>query len=267
MKPKINIKEELTRMKNLFGYERGRVISEQQVNTTTQPGQLPFPTYQRTTGSAKEDYPSCVQVFGEPGTVTKGKSYYILGTGDWKDYYFYTNNNYGNLKITDRKPPHGSYYCKDNVIVLTPLGITSAEKDVESQKNNTPSASKPNVKSPDKSKPKQTIQKPKELTDVEAFQDWLDENHPGWATGFKDGKLRKGRGYGTFGPRTSAAWGKYKDEYLNKKTTTKTPESSQEEYDAVEEVPAETNTTTNVEKQAQSTMQFNKPSDVPSIED
>jgi hypothetical protein len=263
MKPKINIKEELTRMKNLFGYERGRVISEQQVNTTFQPGQLPFPTYQRTTGSAKEDYPSCVQVFGEPQTVTQGKSYFIRGTAEWEDYYFFTNNNYGNVKITDRKPPHGSYFCKDNVIVLTPLGITSAEKAAESQKDNAPTAPKTNVKSPAKSKPIPIPTELKNTEGVRAFQDWLDTNHPGWATGFKDGKLMKGRGYGTYGPRTSAAWAKYKDEYLNKKTTTKTTEVSQENDDAVEEVPAETSTTTNVEKPAPSTMQFNKPSQEP----
>lgn len=58
---------------------------------------------------------------------------------------------------------------------------------------------------------------PKELGDAEGikkFQDWLDINKAGWATGYKDGKLYKARGYGRFGPRTSKAWSSYGQEYL-----------------------------------------------------
>ncbi len=51
--------------------------------------------------------------------------------------------------------------------------------------------------------------------DVKKFQDWLDVNHPDW---LKGGKLNKGRGYGTFGPNTTKAWAKFKDEF---KTTEK----------------------------------------------
>ena len=49
--------------------------------------------------------------------------------------------------------------------------------------------------------------------DVKQFQDWLDINHPNW---IKGGKLNKGRGYGTFGPNTTKAWGLYKNEYTKK---------------------------------------------------
>jgi len=62
------------------------------------------------------------------------------------------------------------------------------------------------------------IQIPSELKDVEGvkkFQDWLDENRPGWATGYTDGKVNKGRGYGRFGPRTSKAWNEHKEAFLN----------------------------------------------------
>lgn len=231
---KINLVEELSRMKNLFGYERGKVISEQQFEI----GKLPFPTYQRTKGSAKEDYPSCVQVFGEPKTDTQGKSYYIKGTGDWNDYYFFSNNYYGQFSITGSKPPHGSFYCKDNVIVLTPVGCTDPSQPA--CKTQTPAGTvqkQPGANVPKKQK--QQIQKPKELTDVKAFQDWLDTNHPGWATGLKDGKLSRGGGYGTFGPRTSAAWKKYGKEYLEslKKGMTKTTEPEKEELGEPEEMP------------------------------
>jgi|LauGreDrversion4_2_1035121.scaffolds.fasta_scaffold111030_3 hypothetical protein len=78
--------------------------------------------------------------------------------------------------------------------------------------------------------------RPSELATVDgvkAFQDWLDENHPNWATGYKDGILNKGKnggGYGTFGPRTSKAWASYKDDYLSGKTKP-TPEQDKEVQD------------------------------------
>lgn len=56
-------------------------------------------------------------------------------------------------------------------------------------------------------KPTQPVDKPK---NVKLFQDWLDKYYPNW---IKGGKLNKGRGYGTFGPFTKAAWTKYKSQY------------------------------------------------------
>ena len=54
-----------------------------------------------------------------------------------------------------------------------------------------------------------TTQIPKELENgdgVKFFQDWLDENVPNWATGYPNGKLNRGRGYGMFGDITQSAW-------------------------------------------------------------
>ena len=45
---------------------------------------------------------------------------------------------------------------------------------------------------------------------IKVFQDWLDKYYPTW---LKGGRLNKGRGYGTFGPNTKAAWEKYKSQY------------------------------------------------------
>jgi hypothetical protein len=64
---------------------------------------------------------------------------------------------------------------------------------------------------------KKLIPIPPELKNIEGvklFQDWLDINHAGWATGFPNGKLNKGAGYGNFGPRTQKAWTLYGKEYL-----------------------------------------------------
>jgi hypothetical protein len=57
----------------------------------------------------------------------------------------------------------------------------------------------------------------KDVNGVKAFQDWLDTNAKGWATGYKDGIINKGQnggGYGKYGPRTIKAWNTYKDKYL-----------------------------------------------------
>ena len=75
-----------------------------------------------------------------------------------------------------------------------------------------------------------SVSSPTELTDVKSFQDWLDKNKPGWAAGYKDGIVNKGKGYGTYGPRTKKAWETYKDEFLKTPTTpTTTPSKSEEE--------------------------------------
>jgi hypothetical protein len=47
-------------------------------------------------------------------------------------------------------------------------------------------------------------------SDVKAFQDWMDKNHPNWVNG---NNLNGGSGYGTFGPATQSAWGNWKAEY------------------------------------------------------
>lgn len=62
--------------------------------------------------------------------------------------------------------------------------------------------------------------------DVKNFQDWLDKNKPGWATGYPNGLLNKAGGYGRFGPRTSAAWAKYEKEYSTNPNTPKTDDEA-----------------------------------------
>ncbi len=69
-------------------------------------------------------------------------------------------------------------------------------------------------------KNKPTTPTPLQLKDgngIKTFQDWLDKNVPGWATGYKGGIIDQGKsggGYGKYGPRTQKAWAQYKDKYL-----------------------------------------------------
>jgi hypothetical protein len=72
---------------------------------------------------------------------------------------------------------------------------------------------------------KPSISIPKELNTiakVKAFQDWMDAKGKGWIKGANDSYytngqpnlLKKGSGYGVFGPSTAAVWKVYKNEYL-----------------------------------------------------
>jgi hypothetical protein len=56
--------------------------------------------------------------------------------------------------------------------------------------------------------------------DVKAFQDWLDKNHAGWATGYPNGIVAGGSGYGNFGSLTSQAFKQYGNQYLASTTQT-----------------------------------------------
>ena len=64
-------------------------------------------------------------------------------------------------------------------------------------------------------------------SDVKAFQDWMDVNHPNWVK--EVANLNKGKGYGTYGPSTKKAWGKYGSDYtksLGVVSPTETPKPS-----------------------------------------
>ena len=93
----------------------------------------------------------------------------------------------------------------------------------------------------------QTTQSTAKLTDrnsVEQFQDWLDANKPGWAQGYKDGKVSHGKGYGVYGPRTKKAWLSYKDEYSKSQSTQTPPSQGNTPQSSGGKIPAAPTTTT-----------------------
>lgn len=57
---------------------------------------------------------------------------------------------------------------------------------------------------------KSTKSKPTTTEEIKKFQDWLDSNYPGWVNGKS---LKKGTGYGSWGPSTKTAWEKYGSKY------------------------------------------------------
>jgi hypothetical protein len=124
-----------------------------------------------------------------------------IGTWDLDRIYF---KNEGDVSITDSG--------FDNIININDLTSSSPEVDTPEKKD-----------SPKPSQPSQEPKIPGELKNsegVKKFQDWLDQNKQGWATGYPNGVLNKtGRGYGRFGPRTQKAWNQYKNDYLSSNTS------------------------------------------------
>jgi hypothetical protein len=69
----------------------------------------------------------------------------------------------------------------------------------------------------------EAIQSPfKSRTEVQAFQNWMDEKHPNWVKNSvgKMVNLDKGYGWGNFGPNTQSAWQQWGNEYSKEKNIT-----------------------------------------------
>ena len=111
------------------------------------------------------------------GKTAKGSEYYQIN-----NHYYYDNGR--KYEITTKKT--SNYTCNDPEFKINRI--------------------------------KKTTPIPTELKNIEGvklFQDWLDVNAQGWATGFTKGVLNKGSGYGTFGPRTQKAWNTYGRRFLS----------------------------------------------------
>jgi hypothetical protein len=68
--------------------------------------------------------------------------------------------------------------------------------------------------------------------EVSAFQEWLNKNYKGWATGYSGGiVVPVNSGYGKFGGLTQAAWSKYGNQYLASLPPTNTSTTTQENKD------------------------------------
>ena len=154
------------------------------------------------------------------------------------------------ISAQNKKGSRGSYLFKPQVQEIdSEFGVGTYSKffknggeDVlkgvkifKKQVNGTPSPANP-AAAPAKpaAAPAKPVAIPPELKDIKAFQDWLDVNAKGWATGYKEGIINKGQnggGYGKFGPRTQKAWAKYKDQFLKGGAKTEQPTTQTTEPD------------------------------------
>jgi hypothetical protein len=165
------INEELGRMKSLFDYKKGVVISEQ-------------------TNFLKQNE--------KPGIgVNISERQKII------------NDTFCTVKNGIISNPNSKLNGKPWKNYIMAYQVSQTEQDVA--KRYCDSLRKPKVNN---------VVIPTQLKDangVRAFQDWLDVNAKGWATGYKDGIINKGQngsGYGKFGPRTQKAWNTYGKKYL-----------------------------------------------------
>jgi hypothetical protein len=179
-----NILNEISRMRDLFGYKKGQVISEQEYQLSEQVdvSKLPLGT--------EGDFLDKLKAAGINGNSDPNFNKYY----EWRDGI-------------------GSYFKRQ-----TPLATTTKQPTVKPQvpTSNTTKQKSTTTDSSSKTLPNVNVfaipQQLKDKEGVKKFQDWMDANHPNWVKGKN---LNKAGGYGKFGPNTNKAWGKYKNEYIS----------------------------------------------------
>ena len=95
------LNEELNSIKCLFDYQRGKVISEQNILLLNEEN-----------GQNLDEYPACVQQFGAP-TPNSNNQYSITPkSGDFKNYDFYNNG-----RVNKADSTMDNYYCDSSGLV------------------------------------------------------------------------------------------------------------------------------------------------------
>jgi len=166
------LNEELGRMKSLFSYEKGKVISEQgQTDMSFLYGQQNNLVNCAGLNKVVPDIPNATQ-----------QSDFAQKSG-----------------LNPNVETNKQFFCSlqkmsDKLAEIQKVGATTQNKS---------------------DTPPQIPTELKNIDGVKKFQDWLDTNKAGWATGYPNNILNKsGKGYGRMGPRTQKAWGLYKTEFL-----------------------------------------------------
>ena len=208
--------EELLRMKSLFGYERGRIISEQgNMSGTAGVGMtgpfMPSPSSPIASSQTQQQFGQFMSRAGQVGF----EDYPIV---DCTNYIKVPQVSPGgkaqkefekNSGLNPNSEENKKYYCSSEA--MNSYLQQQKQQQKHQQKQQQKQQKKPVT-------PPQIPTELKDINGVKAFQDWLDTNKKGWASGYANGILNKiGKGYGRMGPRTNKAWSipKIKDEYLN----------------------------------------------------
>ena len=206
------ILEEIQRIKLLSKYNNSKTLSEQTI-----PG-----------GISQQAYDKIMSISATNRKNLRGGDLFPAQQSE-------INKEFGTDTYTKFYRNGGEALLKSGVAQKTAAAAKGAEsllnrKQLEdagvAQKTGAAAKGAESLKAGQTKQPAKPVATPPELKDVKAFQDWLDVNAKGWATGYKDGIINKGQnggGYGRFGPRTQKAWATYKDQFLKGGTTTQTP--------------------------------------------
>jgi hypothetical protein len=176
-----NLITELSRMKDLLVYKKGRVISEQDNQLQKMDDDY---LNSKPTGTPDENHGlrQCNTNYNGPcNIIWDGYIKNYVGEDLWVKKFGKVPDLVGDK---DNKPKTKQY-----------------EQPATTQRTNY-------------LRPTELIQNVGNKTGVQAFQDWLDEKYSGWHPKYKTLSGDALKGYGKFGPNTSAAWAKYKTEYL-----------------------------------------------------
>jgi hypothetical protein len=238
------LNEELGRMKSLFSYQKGKVISEQvDKKSYSSPEEEIFYTLARAVSGAGTNIERLKQAFGlfkdRAQLIAVDKMMQTRPIGEYK--------NIASLLRGELETDNGKDFTEIQKIAQTKgiilKGTISNKNGQLDYRTITVSvaadpANNPKVSSGDTTSTGSTVinkQKvvpkkvapPKEMGKITDFQDWLDGNKSdaklgagkGWATGYNGGVINQGKnggGYGAYGPRTQKAWTAYGREYMTK---------------------------------------------------
>lgn len=197
---------EVSRMKNLFDYKRGVVISEQTTNIFNPAAQFGIK------GTKVEEYPECVRAFGNPTSNTEKTVYGIAGTGEYQGYYFYANtgdnlNPKGRVRKSDGTM--GDYTCLNKKIEIYGNNSTAPAAAAAAAKQATKWTAEPATLDDDKN----TLKKQMTGEKVKQLQTGLDIK----------GRGGKSLATGKFWTLTDAKLKElYPSEYTTQKGVTKT---------------------------------------------
>ena len=188
---KQNILEEINRMKSLFKYQKGKVISEQRRLLRENPTTNALSITNEQDDFDDDPTPvAAAPVAAAPVAAAPVAAAPVTTTGT-------------SATLTAQQ-------------MMNNLKQKGLELATQTKAKATSMASKPGAT-------------PTELKDTEGikkFQQWLDTNKAGWATGYKGGKVGNQKGFGLFGKRTSNAWNQYGQEYLKSTGTVSTAPGS-----------------------------------------
>lgn len=191
--------EELNKFRLFSGYDTSKTLSEQSLNEDRYGGKSGTPVDLRQQNTNN----TFCSVNKQGLIINRGSQY--NGTA-WDDYVKMYKPTAAELAISAKSCPNSELAKKS--VTAAPAGGTSVPAGGETAapaggtKKTTPVVGKP------------IPMALKNSEGVKKFQQWLNTNASGWvSTGTLE--LNPARGYGRFGPKTAAAWDKYKNRYLN----------------------------------------------------
>jgi hypothetical protein len=191
--------EELNKFRLFSGYDTSKTLSEQSLNEDRYGGKSGTPVDLRQQNTNN----TFCSVNKQGLIINRGSQ--LNGTA-WDDYVKTYKPTAAELAISAKSCPNSELAKKS--VTAAPAGGTSAPAGGTSA----PSGGGTKTTTPVVGKPIPMALKNSE--GVKKFQQWLNTNASGWvSTGTLE--LNPARGYGRFGPKTAAAWDKYKNRYLN----------------------------------------------------